>query len=103
MLTMIKGMDMPTSCADCDLHNPFSETPYCRRLLKAIPINGRLENCPIAEVPSAEKRGEWKTTVLDHEAFGVRPMLLYCSCCNRCVVYPTRYCPNCGARMEIEG
>lgn len=49
-----------------------------------------------------DARGEWKTAMLDHEAFGVRPTFLYCSCCNRCVEYPTRFCPNCGARMDRE-
>ena len=49
---LIKGMEMPKDCADCDIHNPFSETPYCRRLLQAIPLEGRLENCPLVEVPT---------------------------------------------------
>ena len=50
MNVLVRGMKMPTCCADCDLHNPFSETPYCRRLLQAIPLDGRLENCPLVEV-----------------------------------------------------
>ena len=51
MSVLIKGMKMPTCCADCDLHNPFSETPYCRRLLRRVPLEGRPENCPLVEVP----------------------------------------------------
>lgn len=50
MSILIKGVDLPKHCADCDLHNPFSETPYCRRLLQVIPLEGRLENCPLVEV-----------------------------------------------------
>ncbi len=56
MSVLIKGMKMPTCCANCDLHNPFSETPYCRRLLQAIPREGRLENCPLVEVPKPHGR-----------------------------------------------
>lgn len=56
MSVLIKGMKMPTCCADCDLHNPFSETPYCRRLLQAIPREGRLENCPFVEVKTPHGR-----------------------------------------------
>lgn len=47
--------------------------------------------------------GRWETAMLDHEAFGVRPKVLYCSECRQCIAYPTRYCPNCGCRMmEVE-
>ncbi len=56
MSVLIKGMEMPTCCAVCDLHNSFSKTPYCRRLLKVIPIEGRLENCPLVEVPTPHLR-----------------------------------------------
>ena len=45
------------------------------------------------------RHGRWETAMLDHEAFGVRPKVLYCSECNQCIAYPTRYCPNCGAKM----
>lgn len=56
MSVLIKGMNMPTCCAECDLHNPFSETPYCRRLLQVIPLEGRLDNCPLVEVKTPHGR-----------------------------------------------
>ena len=56
MSVLIKGMDIPTCCADCDLHNPFSKAPYCRRLLRVIPLEGRLENCPLVKVPTPHGR-----------------------------------------------
>lgn len=43
--------------------------------------------------------GTWKTAYLDHEACGVRPMVLYCSECHQVAVNPTKFCPNCGADM----
>ena len=46
------------------------------------------------------KKGKWKRTYLDHETMGERPSILYCSICNRCITYPTNYCPHCGADMR---
>ena len=43
-------------------------------------------------------RGHWKEAMLDHEAFGVRPTILYCSECHMCAPYRANFCPNCGAR-----
>lgn len=60
----------------------------------------------IKELPAADvverKRGEWKTALLDHEGFGVRPTLLYCSECHQAIAYKTNFCPNCGADMRRE-
>ena len=50
-----------------------------------------------------QKTGHWKTTYLDHVAMGERPSILYCSVCHRCIMCPTNYCPNCGAKMQKEG
>lgn len=62
----------------------------------------KLIDSVIFEFPTIEERktGRWKTAMLDHESFGVRPKVLYCSECHRCVAYSTKYCPNCGAWME---
>jgi hypothetical protein len=56
----------------------------------------------IKEMPSAQNKGEWKRTYLDHVAMGERPSILYCSVCCQCIAYPTNYCPNCGADMRGE-
>ena len=58
----------------------------------------------IRSVPSADvvpvRHGRWKQAMLDHEAFGERPFIYYCSKCCQCAVSKTSYCPNCGARMD---
>lgn len=46
------------------------------------------------------KRGKWKTAYLDHEAFGIRPQVWYCSECHQITSFRTFFCPNCGADMR---
>ena len=46
------------------------------------------------------KHGKWRTALLDHESFGVRPKVLYCSECKQAIAFPTNFCPNCGASMR---
>lgn len=47
----IKGMERPIACLACDFCNPFTEEPYCRRLMKVTPKTTTLSDCPIIEVP----------------------------------------------------
>lgn len=56
MSVIIKGMRLPNNCLACDFLNPFVEKPYCRRLMKISPTTGRLEDCPLAEVPTPHGR-----------------------------------------------
>ena len=48
------------------------------------------------------RHGKWRQTYLDHEAFGERPSIFYCSACCACSSVKTNYCPNCGADMRGE-
>ena len=48
------------------------------------------------------KKGKWKKAYLDYEAMSERPSFLYCSICNQCIIYPTNYCPHCGADMRSD-
>lgn len=63
MSILIRGMDMPKDCAECDIHNPLADTPYCRRLMQKIPREGRLKNCPLVEVTTPHGR------LIDADAF----------------------------------
>ena len=60
-----------------------------------------IDSLPPADVRPVV-RGEWKTAWLDHEAFGERPRVLYCSACNQVTAIRTPFCPNCGADMRKE-
>lgn len=44
----------------------------------------------LTELPTAEKKGKW----ISHEGYEK------CSQCGKFTVFWTRFCPNCGARME---
>ena len=48
------------------------------------------------------KKGKWKKAYLDHEAFGIRPQVWYCSECQQITSFRTFFCPNCGADMRGE-
>lgn len=66
------------------------ETEYAINQFKALP----------SEDVETVRHGRWKQAMLDHEAFGERPFIYYCSKCCQCVVSKTSYCCNCGARMD---
>ena len=44
--------------------------------------------------------GHWEEVYLDHRCAGIRPALLCCSECYQCATVKTKYCPNCGAKMD---
>ena len=49
------------------------------------------------------KHGRWKKAYADHVAFGERPLYRYCSECCEVTVFPYKFCPHCGAKMDEEG
>lgn len=61
MSLIIKGMDMPENCFACPCCNPYPGTClYCGALngLPGIisPDSGRLDDCPLAEIPTPHGR-----------------------------------------------
>lgn len=56
MSVLIKGMNLPKNCFECDFQNPFVDGPYCRRLLKRCSKTKRLEDCPLVEIPKPHGR-----------------------------------------------
>ena len=61
-------------------------------------------DAPLKALPTVDpvKHGRWKKAYADHEAFGERPFYRYCSECCEVTVFPFKFCPNCGARMDEE-
>lgn len=51
MSVIVKGMEKPEACLACDFCNPFTEKPYCRRLMKVTPKTTTLPDCPLIKVP----------------------------------------------------
>jgi len=53
---LIKGVEMPVNCAGCPCAN--DESRYCHAAIKYIPMLGRPDFCPLAEVEE-RKKGRW--------------------------------------------
>ena len=67
MSVLIKDMKMPSGCISCDFCNPFTDEPYCRRLMRITPKVTRLKDCPLVEVAvtQSEKREVLKGEHID--------------------------------------
>lgn len=96
---MAQGNDVTPiwECADEVLKVPTVEltadlSEYCDKLWKAAYERGKAE--------AHSRTGKW---VYDEER-GARGIYAICTACNE-MIYQTggfNYCPNCGARMEVE-
>lgn len=112
MIQIDMDMDMPKMCGDCPLSDPAM---YCHLLgLSIAALNAKRDDCPLKEV----KRGKW-IPVRSYEAFGGDKIMweirgnpvafYYCSECRNDAYAGedgesllTKYCPECGAKMEVE-
>ncbi len=105
MSVLIKGIEMPSRCESCGFMNPFKDPPTCgltgTRILGN--ANARLDNCPFVERPDELAKNVYYEERETHCEFK-------CSLCGAtigCVECGTmdgarfKYCPNCGAEMEI--
>ena len=105
MSILIKGAEMPVSCAGCPCAN--DESRYCYAAGKYVPMLGKPDFCPLAEVEEPPT-GKWedRSILEDSKAIDVWQSAL-CSNCRRYHTTPYLYsfkhydfCPHCGARME---
>lgn len=93
MTVLIKGMEMPKNCGECQFcHTENFETWCCPTEREDILYDAIPEWCPLAE----QKTGLWvKSEILPHG--------YYCSnCCSPVMtddIDEMLYCPNCGAEM----
>ena len=103
MDVLIKGMEMPKNCHNCELSatvNLHYGVGYCCQPLAEMIEKAfeRKSNCPLAEVPEQE-HGTWKEHIFE-DSFWAN----YCSECNAYLPYgldwKPNFCPNCGSRME---
>lgn len=76
-------------------------TPYMKRIVKAtvdLAIEAISDDVPAADVEEV-KHGHWTHIV----GYDPRDAWAECSRCRTTVKYPgTKYCPNCGAKMNEE-
>lgn len=72
-------------------------------------IYDRIEGLPIIEAAEPVRHGKWRgyTRVAFHGMDNDNPIyrdtiVWHCSCCGRRTVIRENYCPNCGAKMDLE-
>ena len=99
---LIKDMEMPSVCDECWALDESGDYPMCRITRETRGYNFHtcekiMDKCPLVEVP----HGHW--VGIDDYPFETWE-------CDRCghiengddVQERCHYCPNCGAKMEIE-
>lgn len=77
----------------------IDETVFLRRPILPHYIKAKIERIPSAE----PKQGEWMyemTKRQEPDRWVIERVVLYCSECNVEAVKMTKFCPNCGCRME---
>ena len=91
MSIIIQGIEMPKSCIDCPCHD--GEWGCCNITNNYIGFDeNRPQDCPLKEVtPAIHAHWILKDTGLPE-----------CSHCGGCCLYMADYCPNCGAKMDVE-
>lgn len=76
----------PKTCVDCKYNIGNNECAVRWMMCDAAAAIEALQ----AQLP---KRGEW---IMDGR------YSRHCSICNESVAWPEKYCPNCGAKMEVQ-
>ena len=100
MSVLIK-MPMPQNCYECRFCETYLGHHLCVAFLNYIaePRSGRLDTCPLEELPTIEPKREkwiykdsgWHCSLCDEQA----PFWCMASTQNL-----SNFCPNCGAKME---
>ena len=70
----------------------ISEGEYCGYCTEDIDIN----SIPVADVAPVV-HGKW-----DDSLDGITPYCSVCGCTHKCLIRTPMYCPNCGAKMDLE-
>lgn len=70
----------------------ISEGEYCGYCTEDIDIN----SIPVADVVPVV-HGKW-----DDSLDGITPYCSVCGCTHKCLIRTPLYCPNCGAKMDLE-
>lgn len=103
----LEDMDLPEKCCDCRFNivvGVHNHCAACSDFITILDYNERNSHkpdcCPLREVNDRPTTpGKWIETLI--------PQLLFCSVCD-CWSHaydyePMKFCPNCGAKMDLEG
>ena len=97
MSILVKDMEMPTRCWDCPFYKIAYDDSYCgltkNDVVRRTPTP-RPDDCPLVEVEPV-KHGHWIFT--QKETWYAE---FQCSECGEGVYNKTKFCSNCGAKMD---
>ena len=91
----VKGMEMPKDCYDCPCHN--GENGRCQ-IPKETTEDKRPYDCTLVE----EKTGRWLDMGKFTDIDGNHHEVWKCDCCGFISHDDSNFCPQCGAKMEVE-
>ena len=103
-MVAIKDFGMPSCCENCNMcNNRNLDTFYCSITLNDVNIDEKAHDCPLVEIEE-RKVGEWCKQNDDYFdwyecsecGYGSEGEMQYSSEYD----VRTKYCPNCGCRME---
>ena len=92
----IKGIEKPKHCQICAFLDEMADK--CRiHEINYRSWNEEYDNCPLIPVPDIEPK-KWKW--IDHTCINWHGY--HCSVCDYETQRKTPFCPNCGARMDVD-
>lgn len=93
-MVVIKDMEMPKSCYECDLHN-YHNCDLTNDGIEKYLDDVKHPNCPLVEIEEREV-GKWEYDAYKDKSGG------HCNQCGHFLRYgeKTNFCPDCGADMR---
>lgn len=94
----IKSMEMPKNCEECAIKSWDTEGYVCPFSGVSTLCVSRQDDCPLVSVADVVERkvSRWMGYYNND-----RPYLWYCENCGAFGLISFKFCPCCGARMEV--
>ena len=86
------------SCADCVYSDDSEEVCILRGCIHAV---AQVKECYVPKSPTIERTGKWKRVSAD-KYIPSASHVYRCSRCGDINWLISKFCPNCGAKMEVQ-